>query len=189
MLVQIHSPEAFKLGLKSRWCEEFVSYWSAKPCASLAATIHFLIGTYFSLKQVRTQRGKQHKAGRFRVNGEAPNSHMQDSKIHQRLKAHLAISCKQKQSKTKQSRCLNLHQKKLYIPYGPKAFVEHPRSKFPPICVGPSQKFPVVLIASVSAVRKTSCLFVFISLFHCTHCDYPQTRLAPALPFLSFMFL
>ncbi len=40
MLVQIHSPEAFKLGLKSRWCEEFVSYWSAKPCASLAATIH-----------------------------------------------------------------------------------------------------------------------------------------------------
>lgn len=40
MLVQIHSPEAFKLGLKSRWCEEFVSYWSAKPCTSLAATIH-----------------------------------------------------------------------------------------------------------------------------------------------------
>lgn len=26
MLVQIHSPEAFKPGLKSRWCEEFVSY-------------------------------------------------------------------------------------------------------------------------------------------------------------------
>lgn len=40
MLVQIHSPGAFKLGLKSRWCEEFVSYWSAKPRASLAATIH-----------------------------------------------------------------------------------------------------------------------------------------------------
>lgn len=40
MLVQIHSPEAFKLGLKSRWCEEFVSYWSAKPGAALAATIH-----------------------------------------------------------------------------------------------------------------------------------------------------
>lgn len=31
MFVQIHSPEAFKPGLKSRWCEEFVSYWSAKP--------------------------------------------------------------------------------------------------------------------------------------------------------------
>lgn len=40
MLVQIHPGEAFKLGLKSRWCEEFVSYWSAKPWASLAATIH-----------------------------------------------------------------------------------------------------------------------------------------------------
>lgn len=32
MLVQIRPPEAFKLGLKSRWCGEFVSYWSAEDC-------------------------------------------------------------------------------------------------------------------------------------------------------------
>lgn len=62
MLVQIHSPEAFKLGLKSGWCEEFVSYWSAKLGAAFAATIHgafFLIGTDFSLRRVRSQGGEE----------------------------------------------------------------------------------------------------------------------------------
>lgn len=63
MLVQIHSPEAFKLGLKSRWCEEFVSYWSAKPCASLAATVRrstpLLARTLalYTSPQVRSQGG------------------------------------------------------------------------------------------------------------------------------------
>lgn len=70
MLVQIHSPEAFKLGLKSRWCEEFVSYWPAKPGAALAATIHgassFLGHTLASDKSgVRVVKSSE---GGFRVN-------------------------------------------------------------------------------------------------------------------------
>lgn len=77
MLVQIHSPEAFKLGLKSRWCEEFVSYWSAKPCASLAATVHRgapLLGHTLALytsPQVRSQGGKWQR-DRLGVNCASP---------------------------------------------------------------------------------------------------------------------
>lgn len=74
MLVQIHSPEAFKLGLKSRWCEEFVSYWSAKPCASLAATIHHgtsLLGHTLASRKSEVRVANSSK-GRFRVNHEAP---------------------------------------------------------------------------------------------------------------------
>lgn len=73
MLVQIHSPEAFKLGLKSRWCEEFVSYWSAKPGAALAATIHgapSLLGHTLASDKSEVRVVESSKDG-FRVNCEA----------------------------------------------------------------------------------------------------------------------
>lgn len=73
MLGQIHSPEAFKLGLKSRWCEEFVSYWSAKPGAAFAATIHgspSLLGQTLASDGSGVKVVKSSKDG-FRVNGEA----------------------------------------------------------------------------------------------------------------------
>lgn len=76
MLVQIHSPEAFKLGLKSRWCEEFVSYWSAKPGAAFAATIHgasSLLGQTLASDEPGVRVVKSSKDG-FRVNGEVLKS-------------------------------------------------------------------------------------------------------------------
>lgn len=80
MLVQIHSPEAFKLGLKSGWCEEFVSYWSAKLGAAFAATIHgasSLLGQTLASDESRVRVVKSSKDG-FRVNGEALGSRKEE---------------------------------------------------------------------------------------------------------------
>lgn len=76
MLVQIHSPEAFKPGLKSRWCEEFVSYWSAKRVAAFAATVRgasSLLGQTLASDGSRVGAAKSSSGG-FRVNREAVKS-------------------------------------------------------------------------------------------------------------------
>lgn len=78
MLVQIHSPEAFKLGLKSCLCEEFVSYWSAKPRASLAAIIHHstsLLGHTLASHESDVSVANSSEDG-FRANCEAQRSNL-----------------------------------------------------------------------------------------------------------------
>lgn len=88
-----------------------------------------------------------------------------------------------KRVKTKNSRHLILHQKQLYIPYGPKPFVEHPRSELPPMCADPPQEFPIVLI-----VRSQKNIMPNLSPYFTARSVIISKLASSALLCLPFMF-